>query len=129
MFGNSQMGGVNIGFPDVCMTPPGPLPIPYPNISMGPVGFPPSPNVLWMATPAHHLMTTPVFSMGDNPGIASGVASGTVMAPTRPMTGSFTVLVNGMPATRMTSVNIQNNTNCPGMTCVPSQVKVLLLSP
>ena len=81
VFGNSQMGGVNIGFPDVCMTPPVPLPIPYPNISMGPVGFPPSPNVLWMATPAHHLMTTPVFSMGDNPGIATGVASGTEVAP------------------------------------------------
>lgn len=124
-----MMGGVNIGFPDVCLTPPVPLPIPYPNISFGPVGFPPSPNVLWMATPAHHLMTTPVVSIGDTAGIATGVASGTVMAPTRPVTGSFTVLVNGMPATRMTSINIQNNTNCPGMTLVPSQVRVLLLSP
>lgn len=133
MFGNAQMGGLNIGFPDVCMTPvppaPLPVPLPYPNISVGPVGCPPSPNVLWMCTPAHHLMTTPVVSVGDNPGVATGIASGTVMGPTRPITGAFTVLVNGMPATRMTSINIQNNTNCPGMTIVPAQVKVLILSP
>jgi hypothetical protein len=131
MFGNSQMGGMNLGFPDVCMTPigPTPVPIPYPNFSLGPVGVPPSPNVLWMCTPAHTLMTKPVFSLGDNPGIATGIASATVMAPTHHVTGAFTVLTNGIPSTRMTSVNIQNNTNCPGMTIVPAQVKVLLLAP
>jgi hypothetical protein len=130
MFGNAQMGGMNLGFPDVCLTPlPVPTPIPYPNISFGPVGLPPSPNVLWMCTPSHHLMTTPIFSIGDTPGIATGVASATVMAPTRPVTGAFTVLVNGMPSTRMTSFNIQNNTNSPGLTIVPAQIKVLLLAP
>ena len=129
MFGNAQLGGMNLGFPDVCLTPPVPLPIPYPNISFGPVGFPPSPNVMWMCTPAHHLMTTPVVSIGDTPGVALGVASGMIMAPTRPILGSFTTLVNGIPATRLTSMNIQNNTNCPGMTIAPAQVKVLILAP
>ena len=132
MFGNAQMGGLNLGFPDVCMTPTPagvPVPIPYPNISFGPVGTPPSPNVLWMCTPAHHLMTTPPVSIGDTAGVATGVASGTVMSATRPITGAFTVLVNGIPATRLTSMNIQNNTNCPGMTVAPAQVKVLLLAP
>jgi len=130
VFGNAQMGGLNFGFPDVCLTPtPAPVPIPYPNISFGPTGVMPSPNVLWMCTPAHHLMTTPPVSIGDTAGIATGVASGTVMAPTRPVTGAFTVLVNGLPSTRMTSINIQNNTNCPGIAIVPAQIKVLLLAP
>jgi hypothetical protein len=33
-----------------------------------------------------------------------------------------------MPATRMTSMNLQNSTNCPGVTLVPSQLKVLILA-
>ena len=51
------------------------------------------------------------------------------MGPTRPLTGAFTILMDGAPATRMTTVNIQNNTNAPGMRIVPSQPKVLLLAP
>ena len=130
MFGNSQMGGLNLGFPDICLTPlPVPVPIPYPNLSFGPLGFPPSPNVLWMCTPAQHLLTTPVISVGDTPGICMGVASGLVMSPTHHIIGAFTMLVNGLPATRMTSFNIQNNTNCPGMTLVPAQIKVIILAP
>ena len=51
------------------------------------------------------------------------------MGPSRPLTGAFTVLLDGMPATRLTSVNIQNSTNMVGMRIVPSQVNVLLLAP
>ena len=47
----------------------------------------------------------------------------------RPLTAAFTVLVAGMPATRMTSMSLQNSTNAPGMRIAPSQVNVLLLSP
>ena len=62
-------------------------------------------------------------------GIALGVASGTVMGPSRHLTGAFTVLFLGMPASRLTSVSLQNSTNCPGMRIVPSQVLLLLLAP
>jgi hypothetical protein len=65
---------------------------------------------------------------GDNAGVATGVASGTVMGPKRNLTASFTVLVGGMPATRMTSMSLQNSTNCPGIDLVPSQFKVLILA-
>jgi hypothetical protein len=51
------------------------------------------------------------------------------MGPARHVTASFTVLIGGKPATKMTSVSLQNNTNCPGARLVPSQVKVLLLAP
>jgi hypothetical protein len=130
MFANSQMMGIDLGFPDVCLTPmPAPVPIPYPNIAMGPMGVPAAYNVLFMATPAHNMATTVVMTNGDNPGVAMGVASGMVMGPSRHLTAAFTVLVGGMPATRMTSVALQNSTNCPGMRLVPSQVKVILLAP
>ena len=37
-------------------------------------------------------------------------------------------LLGGMPATRLTSMSLQNTTNCPGARIVPSQTKVLLLA-
>jgi hypothetical protein len=131
MFANTQMMGMDFAFPDVCLTPTpaGPVPIPYPNIAMGPMGVPAAYNVLFMCAPAHNLSTTVPLSNGDNAGIATGVASGVVMGPSRPVTGAFTVLVGGMPATRLTSMNIQNSTNAPGARIVPSQTKVLLLAP
>lgn len=133
MFANTQMMGLDTGFPDVCLTPappsPSPVPIPYPNIGAGPtsVGF--VPNVFNFYAPVHTLLTTTPMTNGDNAGVATGVASATVMGPRRHVTAAFTILVSGSPATKLTSVAIQNNTNCPGVRSVPSQVKVVLLSP
>lgn len=130
MFANTQMMGTDIGFPDVCLTPtPVPVPIPYPNIAMGPMGVPAAYNVLFMCTPAHNMSTTIPLTNGDNAGVNLGVASGLVMGPARHLTAAFTTLLWGMPATRMTSVALQNSTNCPGVRLVPSQVKVLLIGP
>ncbi|KYF54613.1 type VI secretion protein [Sorangium cellulosum] len=130
MFANSQMMGVDLGLPDVCLTPtPAPVPVPYPNIAAGPMGVPAVYNVLFMAAPAHNLATTIPLTNGDNAGVAMGVASGTVMGPSRHLTGAFSVLIRGMPASRLTSMSLQNSTNCPGMRVVPSQVKVLMLAP
>ena len=45
MFANTQMGGVDTGFPDVCLTPIiVPVPIPYPNISMSSARKNPAPG-------------------------------------------------------------------------------------
>jgi hypothetical protein len=65
---------------------------------------------------------------GDNAGVGTGVASGTVMGPSRHTTAAFTVLVDGMPATRLTSTTMQNSTNAVGARLVPSQTKVLVLA-
>lgn len=130
MFANTQMMGMDFAFPDVCLTPtPAPVPIPYPNIALGPMGVPAAYNVLFMCAPAHNMGTVVPLSNGDNPGVALGVASGLVMGPDRHLTGAFTVLVKGLPATRLTSMSLQNSTNAPGARIVPSQVKVLLLAP
>lgn len=133
MFANTQMGGVDTGFPDVCLTPappaPAPVPVPYPNIAAGPMGVKAVYKVLFMAAPVHNLGTSIPQTNGDNSGVATGVASGTVMGPSRHLTGAFTCLVGGMPVTRVTSVSLQNSTNCPGARLAPSQVKVLILAP
>lgn len=125
------MMGIDTGFPDVCLTPTpaGPVPIPYPNIAAGPMGVPAAYTVLFGGTPAHNMSTTIPLTNGDNAGVAMGVASGIVMGPSRHLTAAFTVLVGGMPATRLTSMSLQNSTNCPGCRIVPSQVRVLLLAP
>ena len=133
MFGNSQMGGVDFGFPDVCLTQPPapgpPVPVPYPDIGAGPMGAPPATKIMFMCAPSHNMGTKIGQTNGDNAGVATGVASGTVMGPSRSLTGAFSVLLLGKPATRLTSVTLQNSTNVPGARIVPSQTKVLLLAP
>ena len=131
MFANTQMSGMNLAVPDVCLTPSpaGPVPIPYPNISNGPLGVPPVPTVFYGGTPVHNMATTIPLSNGDNAGVALGVASGMVMGPTRHVTAAFTCLAGGLPTTRLTSASIQNSTNAPGMRIVPSQVRVIILAP
>ena len=130
MFANTQMGGIDFGIPDVCMTPmPVPVPIPYPNFAMGPLGVPAAYNVLFFAIPAQNLATTILLTLGDQPGIALGVASGMVMGPSRRLTAMFTCLVDGLPATRLTSLSMQNGDNTAGARVVPSQFTVLLLGP
>ena len=103
MFANTQMMGVDMAFPDVCLTPAGPtpVPIPYPNIAMGTMGVPAAYHVLMSCAPAHNMSTTVVMSNGDNAGVMMGVASGLVMGPSRHLTASFTTLVGGMPLTRV----------------------------
>jgi hypothetical protein len=131
MFANTQMMGMDMAFPDVCLTPAGPamVPIPYPNIAMSPTAIPSQMIVMIMAMPAHNLATVTPLTNGDNAGVGMGVASGLVMGPSRHLTGSFTVLFGGVPATRLTSMSLQNSTNAPGARLVPSQPTVLLLAP
>jgi len=131
MFAKTQMTGMSIGFPDVCLTPSpaGPVPVPYPNLASCNMAVPNVLNVLKVGMPAHNMGTITPMTLGDNAGVALGVASGTVMGPQRNLTGAFTLLVGGMPSTRMTSMSLGNSTNAPGATLVPSQTKILVLAP
>jgi hypothetical protein len=123
MFANNMMV-MNLGFPDVCLE--GPVPIPFPNISETEMALPSAPNILVEYTPIQTVLSWVVMSEGD---IGLGVASGMCMGPTIPLMGSFTVLSEAMPTTRMTSMNLQNLSNAPGMSLVPGQFTLLLLAP
>ena len=102
MFANTQMGGMDLGFPDVCMTPPVAKPIPYPNFAFGPMGVPAAYNVLFRhprPQPGDH---HPADS-GGRPGDRLGVASGTVMGPPVASPRRSPCSSTASPATRLTS--------------------------
>ncbi len=133
MFANCSLMGMDFGMPDVCLTPSpvGPVPIPYPNTAMLPMALPPTASLKHLISmmPAHNMGTTIPTSMGDNAGVAGGVASGMVMGPARNTMGSTKVFTGGMPATKWLSPALQNSTNVPsGTTLVPSQFKVMIMS-
>lgn len=133
MLAKTSAGGMCLAFPDVCLTPappaPAPVPIPYPNMGLEPTNTGFVPNVLLTCVPAHNMGTQPRMTSGDNAGMATGIASGTVMGPARTLTAAFTVLVGGKPLARLTSITVQNNTNAPGAKVVPSATNVLVLAP
>jgi len=131
MLAKTTAAGMCLAFPDVCLTPAGPAvaPIPYPNMGLEPTNVAFVPNVLITCAPAHNMLTVAPLTNGDNAGVATGVASGTVMGPARTVTAAFTVIVGCAPLARLTSVTIQNNTNAPGAKIVPSVTTCLVLSP
>ncbi|CBL44808.1 Conserved hypothetical protein [gamma proteobacterium HdN1] len=136
VFANTQMMGMNLAFPDVCLTPiptpvgPIPTPIPYPNISLPMTAIPSQFKVLTLAMPNHNLATVTPISNGDNGGLMLNPLSASVMGPTRHLLGSFKVFFGGMPATKMLSLSGQNGVSpgAFGAALVPSQVKLMVLS-
>jgi len=126
MFVNTQLGGTDVGSPDTLVTPVG-VPTPVADTSTGTMGVPAVYNVLFVCAPVHNMATT--IPLTTDPPVGVGAASGTAMGPSRHLTGSFTFLVGGMPVTRVTSMSLQNSTNCPGMRAAPSQTKIVSLAP
>ncbi|RYF54368.1 MAG: DUF4150 domain-containing protein, partial [Comamonadaceae bacterium] len=120
MFANCQLMGIDLAFPDICKTPPALIPIPYPNFALGPMAIPNAWNILIMGMPAHNLLTTIPLTNGDNPGLALGLISPSVMGPSRHVACVPNVLFKCIPATRLTSMTVQNRSNAVGMRIVPS---------
>lgn len=133
MFMLTMGAGMNLGFPDVSITPVGPVPtpIPYPNIGMSATSAPAAYNVLVDCMPAINQLSEGLMSNGDEGGVMGGVVSHMIDGQTEYLVGCITILVDGVPAQRMTSVTGQNALgvlpNAPGMSLVPSQVTVLTL--
>lgn len=133
VFSKTQMGGLDFGFPDVCLTPTPPLgvpaPIPYPNLAMPMTSIPAQFKVLILAMPQHNVMTITPMSNGDNAGVMMNPASGMFMGPSRNMRFSTSTFLVGMPATRMLDMTGQNGVTpgAPGMSLAPSQIKCMIL--
>jgi hypothetical protein len=133
MYMLSMGAGMNLGFPDVCNTPTpvGPIPIPYPNINMSATTAPAAYNVLVDCMPSLNLLSKGLVSFGDNTGLLMGVVAPMDCGQNLYMAGCFTILVDGIPAQRLTSITGQNCLgvlpNAPGMCICPSQVTVLTL--
>ena len=134
VFVNAQgpIPSIDFAFPDVCKTPVlgVPVPIPYPNLALGPMAVPDQFTLLIECMPAHNLATIKPISLGDEPGLELGPVSQMVTVPERHLSGSFTLFIGGPPATRMLDPTGQNGLlpNDPGITLSPAQLTVLSLS-
>ncbi len=117
--------GMNMGFPDVCLTPAGPVPIPvpYPNMAMNAMAVPFVPTILVSFMPALNMMSKIPLTLGDQPGVAN---------PLFMQMGAYTmgnpiVLLQGLPAVNLTCLTTGNNMNNPvGAVLVPSVTNVML---
>jgi dolichol kinase len=128
-FANCQLGGIDFAFPDICLTPPLPIPVAYPNFGFGFMAIPNVLHILFAALPAHNMGTIIPITFGDEAGSFGGVCSGTVMGPSRHITGVLTFFIAGFPATRVSSLTQQNLTNAIGMRILCSQPKIILMCP
>jgi hypothetical protein len=121
----------DFAFPDVCLTPmPVPVPIPYPNVQLAPVAIPTQFTTFLTFMPAHNLLTTKPISLGDQPGVNLGPASGMVMGPVRDLFGSVRTFIGGPPATKMLDPTGHNglSPNAVGMKIAPSQITTMILT-
>lgn len=133
VFACTQMGGMDVGFPDTCNTPAAggaPAPTPLPNTAQGLIGAPPSDSVFFFYMPAHTLVTQDTLSNGDEAGTYLGTTSFLIMGPGRKIVPSLTTFIEGQPATKMCNPTGQNglSMNAPGANLVPSQLTVMILS-
>jgi carboxyl-terminal processing protease len=116
--------GMNMGFPDVCLTPsfPSPIPIPYPNMAMHAMAAPFCPTILNMMMPALNMGSIIPMTLGDQPGVANPMFMQMGMFTM----GSPKVLLQGMPAITLTSTTTGNNMNNPvGAVLVPGAPTIL----
>ena len=120
--------GMSLGVPDVCKVPPFEIPTPFPNTAMNATAVPAYYTVMILGQPELNMGAMYSVSTGDEAGATGGVVSGTIVGPGRPMLGSLTYSVGGMPSWRMTAPTIQNTMNVPGVTSVPSQTIKTVMS-
>lgn len=120
-------------FPDICETYEGVAvtPIPYPNTCETSTSAPAAYNVLVDCMPALNQLSFGLVSEGDDAGILLGVASFIISGEAYYMLGCETILVDGVPAQRLTSITAQNCMvvllNGVGACISPSQCTVLAL--
>lgn len=116
--------GMNIGFPDVCLTPafPAPIPIPYPNFALNAQAAPFSVLVMITMVNALNMASKIPITFGDDPGTAH---------PMFKQMGAYTmgnpiVFIEKLPGITLLCPTTGNNMNNPiGAVLVPSAVNVL----
>lgn len=108
-------GGISAAtLPDVCKTPTpgGPVPMPYPNVSRS-VSLSGGSSTVHADGGMMIALKGSRFSLssGDEPGVAGGVKSGTVMQESTWISYSFDVKIQGRNACRLTDKKFQNHDN------------------
>ncbi len=120
---SNRGAGMNIGGPDVCLTPVGPavVPIPYPNFALNAQAVPFSPIVKCSMVPALNQASAIPVTFGDDP----GVAHWTVKGPGAYTMGNPIVHVDAIPAINLLCPTTGNTVNDGvGAVAVPSATNV-----
>jgi hypothetical protein len=105
--------GTTIAFPDVCLTPAPPVPIPYPNIAMSSDTDKGSKKVKCDGNPICLKDSNFSRSSGDEAGVNKGVASGKNMGKAEFVNYSFDVKVEGKNVARALDLMLHNDKNTP----------------
>lgn len=110
--------GMNLGFPDICVTPVGPVPvpIPYPNIAMSATAMPFAETVFLSFVPALMEISEIPMTLGDQAGTESPNSG-----PGRYTMGNPMVLIEEMPGINLLCPTTGNDFINPiGVVIVPS---------
>ena len=133
---STNMGGMTMAFPNVCLTPAPPappVPIPYPSIGQCATAQATTCSMK-VKILNKNVMTTKSKVMrtnGDEAGVNGGVASGMFGGPCGRTQSSMKVKVEGTPLVRNLDIIGSNGSspNAPvGNQLAPSQVKVVCLT-
>jgi hypothetical protein len=102
--------GISTAFPDVCLTPaaPSPIPIPYPNIAMSKDTQMGSKTLTVDGNPIMLQGSNFCPSMGDDAGTVGGVVSGTFKNKAEFIMYSFDVTVEGKNVCRLLDTMLHN---------------------
>ena len=127
MFVNSQgpIPALGLAFPDVLLTPPLAIPVPFPNTSLSPTAIPTGMPTFLMCMPAHNMLSIRPVTIT---GVGIGALDGTDFGPAEDILGSTNVFLTGPPATKMTMPTTQNLVNSFGLNISPSQVVMIVLA-
>ena len=107
--------------PDVCKTPPFAIPAPFPNLAMNATAVPSYFTIMILGMPELNMGAMCAVTNGDEAGAMGGVASQIIVGPARCVMPSTMYFVGGMPSWRAMMPTIQNLSNTPGVSMVPSQ--------
>jgi carboxyl-terminal processing protease len=111
---------MNLCFPDVCLTPPLEVPVPYPNMAMNATTVPFAIKTFFSCVPALNMGSICPLTLGDQAGCESPF-----MGPGMVTMGNPTVFVEALPGTNLLCPAAGNDMIAPlGAVVVPSVTNV-----
>ncbi len=122
---SNRGAGMSMGFPDVCLTPavPAPIPVPYPNLAMNAQAAPFAATVMISMMPGLNMASAIPLTMGDE----AGTAHPFFMQRAAYTMGNPVVFIEKLPAINLTAPTTGNMmNNALGAVLVPSVTNVFL---
>ena len=121
---HKDSNGISIAFPDVCMTPaaPSPVPVPYPNIAKSSDTAKGSQTIKCDGKPVCLKGSNFSTSSGDEAGVNKGVVSGKIKGKAEFINYSFDVKMEGKNVARALDLMLHNDRNTPPVPVIQKPV-------